>query len=117
MVMRPSKPGNPDVCKRCHKTGVKFGAENGMDPRDVPEYLPELTEAEQALIALAHQHIQVHRCTGGGTKYRGHVCFFPQQVRKVAESNALFRNNLGEALAVSDCCGQNNDDTKQFLAV
>lgn len=104
MVMRPSKPGEPDVCERCHKKGIKFGAENGMDPGDVPDYLPALTEAEQALIALAHQHIQVHRCTGGGTKYRGHVCFFPQQVRKLADSNTLFRTYLGEALvAVSDC--------------
>lgn len=48
------------------------------------ELLPELTQAEQSLIALAHQHIQVYRCTGGGLKYRGHVCFFPQKVRRRA---------------------------------
>jgi hypothetical protein len=86
MAMRPSNDGS-HVCQRCHKeNNGKFGASNDMDPGDDPPGLEPMFEAEQALIAQAHQHIQVHRCTGGGLKYRGHVCFFPQLVRTTVET-------------------------------
>jgi len=86
MVMATRKqPADPHLCQRCYKLPKpkrhKFSSQNDAVARDAPEHLAELTAAEAALIALAFQHIQVCRGTGGSEKYHGHVCCFPQQVR------------------------------------
>ena len=72
-----------DTCKRCDLDMgevKKYSKENDMDPGDIPDHLPELTVVEEALIATAHQHIQVMRNTGGSAKYRGHTCVFEQEI-------------------------------------
>jgi hypothetical protein len=79
---------SPNICTTCFKLGKKvstahkFGARNDMDPREIPSYLPELTEIEEALIAPATQFIEIHRYTGGNTKYRGNVCLLPQKIQE-----------------------------------
>lgn len=107
-------------CVQCHKDKLRFCAANDMEPwineRGVPVIRPDredrsnrewlhpseplasvaglepMTDAEECLIALAHAHIQVHRTTGGGVAYRGHVVLFPQQV-----SPALTRDGYPRA--------------------
>ena len=76
---------DPPVCERCHTlqargSGIKFSAENEAVPKPAPAHLPQLTEVEEALIALAFESIRIWRGTGGSPKYRGHAIFFPQQV-------------------------------------
>ena len=72
-------------CKQCveslKKNGVfKFGRENDVDPGDVPETLPDLSVAEQLLIARAFPVTEVYRLRSGSHGMRGNVCTLPQDV-------------------------------------
>ena len=51
-----------------------------MDPRNVPEELQGLTQAEQMCIAPANPIMRVMRLSGGQLGYRGHVVNVAQDV-------------------------------------
>ena len=55
-----------------------------MDPRNVPEELQGLTQAEQMCIALANPIMRVMRLSGGQLGYRGHVVNVAQDVQTFA---------------------------------
>ncbi|KAF8641969.1 hypothetical protein AX14_009816, partial [Amanita brunnescens Koide BX004] len=73
-------------CKKCRK-GTKFQESNLMDPGLRPEYLPELTQMEEMLIAPVHVLMQLWQVRGGQYKYTGHICNF-------LKDNAQFYNRV-----------------------
>jgi uncharacterized protein DUF6570 len=49
---------------------------NEMDPGEVPEHLPALSQVEEMLIARVHLHLEAKRIRGLQYQYTGHtVCF------------------------------------------
>src|SRR5882762_6600057 len=47
-----------------------------MDPGEVPEHLPALSQVEEMLIARVHVHLEAKRIRGLQYQYTGHtVCF------------------------------------------
>jgi uncharacterized cysteine cluster protein YcgN (CxxCxxCC family) len=80
-----------DVCDACFlrdkgsKTPFLMSAENGMDPGDVPAYLPELTQVEEMIIARSHVQMMVHRYRGRQYHYSGHCVSFMQNTIKTVD--------------------------------
>ena len=50
--------------------------ENEMDPRNIPAYLPELSQVEEMIIAWSHVQMMVHRYCGYQYHYSGHCVSF-----------------------------------------
>jgi hypothetical protein len=77
-------------CKQCvdslkdHDV-FKFGRDNDVDPGAVPDILPDLSTAEQLLIARAFPVTEVFRLRSGSHGMRGNVCTLPQDVTHLAE--------------------------------
>jgi hypothetical protein len=76
------------VCHKCYlrdrKTQVPFlmSANNGMDPGVVPDYLPELSQLEEMIIARSHVQMMVFRYRGHQYHYSGHCVSFMQSTVK-----------------------------------
>lgn len=49
-----------------------FSEENNMDPGVVPEYLGDLTQMEEIIIAKVHCHMIIKRIRGRQYHYTGH---------------------------------------------
>ena len=70
-----------NVCHRCQlkdkdKEPPLLSDANEMDPGEVPEHLPALSQVEEMLIARVHLHLEAKRIRGLQYQYTGHtVCF------------------------------------------
>jgi hypothetical protein len=69
-----------NVCHRCQlkdkdKEPPLLSDDNDMDPGEVPEHLPALSQVEEMLIARVHLHLEAKRIRGLQYQYTGHtVC-------------------------------------------
>ena len=61
------------------------GALNLTDPGLIPPQLPELTMAEEMLIARAHVQMDISRVRGCQYKYKGHVISWMQNIPKMVQ--------------------------------
>ena len=70
-----------NVCHRCQlkdkdKEPPLLSDANEMDPGEVPQHLPALSQVEEMLIARVHLHLEAKRIRGLQYQYTGHtVCF------------------------------------------
>jgi hypothetical protein len=80
-----------ETCHACflwdkgNKTPFLMSADNEMDPREIPAYLPELTQVEEMIIAWSHVQIMVHRYYGHQYHYLGHCVSFMQNTMKIVD--------------------------------
>ena len=76
------------VCHKCYlrdrKTCVPYlmSAANQMDPGVVPDYLPELSQLEEMIIARSHVQMMVFRYRGHQYHYSGHCVSFMQNTAR-----------------------------------
>ncbi|KAF5711868.1 ATP-dependent DNA helicase PIF1 [Fusarium mundagurra] len=68
--------------------------ENNLDPGDIPEHLPELTQVEEMLISRVHVHVQVMTYRGQQYKYKGHVINFLKDIGQVYRQLLLLPQHL-----------------------
>ena len=71
-------------CLRDKKVRVPYlmSADNEMDPGSVPDYLPELSQLEEMIIARSHVQMMVFRYRGHQYHYSGHCVSFMQSTVK-----------------------------------
>jgi hypothetical protein len=62
--------------KRDHDEPYIYSAANYLDPRDVPDFLPQLSAIKEMCIARVHCFVEVRQHQGVQFKYKGHVCNF-----------------------------------------
>jgi hypothetical protein len=80
-----------DICHDCfrrdkgNKTPFLMSRENGMDPGQLPAYLPELTQVEEMIIARCHVQMMVYRYRGHQYHYSGHCVSFMQNITKTVD--------------------------------
>ncbi|KAK6987993.1 hypothetical protein R3P38DRAFT_2660964, partial [Favolaschia claudopus] len=69
-------------CAKCRnkKNGNKFRQANKMDPGDVLDFLPKLTQIEEILISPVHALVSLYQIRGGQFKYSGHCCNFARDI-------------------------------------
>ena len=76
------------MCSRCSNDRknnkapkiLKFSAENGMHPGEVPDCIKNLSFIELAAIRLIQPMFHVVQTKGGGLKMRGHCIAFEQDI-------------------------------------
>ena len=76
------------VCGRCRRDFEQpylYSAANKMDPGPIPPQLPELTLAEEMLIARAHVQMDISRVRGCQYKYKGHVISWMQNIPNMVQ--------------------------------
>ncbi|KKP00882.1 hypothetical protein THAR02_07028 [Trichoderma harzianum] len=96
------KRNSLNICSRCISRDRKrasdepcfFSAANHLDFGEVPNNLPNLTMAEEMLIARVHVHVKVLQVRGAQYKYRGHVVHFLRNVGKLFEELPVLPESL-----------------------
>lgn len=95
------------VCADCRKKdhneneGVFFYSHaNRMDYGHMPPHLPQLTPAEEMLIAKVHVAMECHRVRGAQYGYAGHVCHFLRDMAKVYNVLPLLPHDLPVIMVV-----------------
>ncbi|KAJ3459135.1 hypothetical protein MRS44_015208 [Fusarium solani] len=73
---------------------VEGDLDNNLDPGEVPEDLPELTQVEEMLIARVHVHVQVMTYRGQQYKSKRHVINFLKDVDQVYRQLPLLPQDL-----------------------
>lgn len=107
------------VCRKCHLRDPKsftpylMSANNEMDPGLVPDYLPELSQLEEMIIARSHVQMMVFRYRGHQYHYSGHCVSFMQSTVKTV--NIL--PNLPTELDIVIIRPSNTGDDTRFLSL
>ena len=87
--MNLENDGPESICVKCRFDCIepppRYSADNEMDPGPIPAHLPELTMAEEMLIARAHVQMEMSRVKGCQYKYRGHVISWMQNVPRIIQ--------------------------------
>ena len=119
--MRLRKDSDTPICQRCFKDRSShplgpdlYSADNNMDPGPIPEGLPELSIAGQALIARVHAVVNCSRVKGIQYKYSGNVINFPQNTPKLVSKLPSLPCELQSLVLKPSSTGQGNSVIRQF---
>ena len=87
------------VCHRCElkdkdKEPPLFSDDNEMDPGEVPEHLPALSQVEEMLIARVHLHLEAKRIRGLQYQYTSHTVCFMNDSTKLYDTLPLLPRHL-----------------------
>jgi hypothetical protein len=110
------------ICKRCIAKDKNkkedepwfFSAENQLDFGLIPAFLPQLTIAEEMLIARVHVFVNVMQVRGQQYKYRGHIVHFLRDVGKVYSQLPLLPPELDVILLRPPNAGEHAHLNRQF---
>ena len=88
-----------NVCHRCQlkdkdKEPPLLSDANEMDPGEVPEHLPALSQVEEMLIARVHLHLEAKRIRGLQYQYTGHTVCFMNNSTKLYDTIPLLPRHL-----------------------
>jgi hypothetical protein len=80
-----------EICDACFlrdkgaQSPFLMSADNQMDPGEIPDHLPVLTQVEEMIIARSHVQMLVHRYRGHQYHYSGHCVSFMQNNIKTVD--------------------------------
>ena len=68
--------------------------DNEMDPGEVPEHLPKLSQVEEILISHAHVHLEARWVRSHQYQYTGHTVCFMNNTTKLYDTLPLLPHQL-----------------------
>ncbi|KAN0068857.1 hypothetical protein V8E54_013026 [Elaphomyces granulatus] len=96
-----------EYCSQCHEEWFNIqlnrdadeeplllSDDNDMDPGEVPEHLPALSQVEEMLIARVHLHLEAKRIRGLQYQYTGHTVCFMNDSTKLYDTLPLLPRHL-----------------------
>ncbi len=101
------------VCHKCYLRDAKnstpflMSTDNEMDPGPILDYLPELTQIEEMIIARSHVQMIVFRYRGHQYHYSGHCVSFMQSTVKTVNVLPNLPVDLDVVLVRPPNTGQN----------